>query len=62
MQVLARDGFERARMLDIAEAAGAAKDARYNCFESKEQLHAAIIRECPPVLLPQEWLREGRES
>ena len=53
VEILARDGFDRARMSDIGELAGVATGTLYNCFESKEQLHAAVVAECPSVMPPE---------
>lgn len=41
--VFARLGFERARVSDIAEAAGVSSGAMYNHFESKADLLVAVI-------------------
>ncbi len=51
VKVIGRDGFEKARMSDIAEEAGVAKGTLYNYFESKEHLFTAILTEC--ALAPQ---------
>ena len=52
LKILGRDGFERAKVSDVTEAAGLAKGTLYNYFESKEHLLAAILKECalPPQL------------
>jgi len=44
-QVFAELGFERARVTDIAKAAGLSSGAMYNHFESKAELLAAVV-EC----------------
>jgi AcrR family transcriptional regulator len=42
-RVFARDGFVRARMLDIAQEAGLSLGAVYRYFENKERLFEALI-------------------
>ncbi|MEM7729108.1 MAG: TetR/AcrR family transcriptional regulator [Pseudomonadota bacterium] len=43
LDVFDRDGFEGARMIDIAEAAGVAKGTLYLYFETKEDLLEGLI-------------------
>lgn len=44
-RIFARDGFERARIEDIAEAAGKTRGAFYAHFEDKEDVFFAIFEE-----------------
>ena len=44
-RMFARDGFEGARLQDIAEAAGKTRGALYDHFEDKEDLFFALIAE-----------------
>lgn len=39
-----QDGYERASMDSIAEAAGLSKGALYYCFESKAELYLAVLQ------------------
>lgn len=45
MTLFARDGFDKARMDDIAEAAGLSKGTLYLYFDNKDALIAAILRQ-----------------
>lgn len=45
MTIFARDGFDKARMDDIAEAAGLSKGTLYLYFDSKDALIAGILRQ-----------------
>ena len=45
MIIFARDGFDKARMDDIAETAGLSKGTLYLYFDSKDDLIAAILRQ-----------------
>ena len=45
-QVFARDGFEAARIEDIAEAAGYTRGAFYANFHTKEELFMALLEDC----------------
>ncbi|HKD05628.1 MAG TPA: TetR family transcriptional regulator [Bryobacteraceae bacterium] len=56
-RVFARDGFERARLEDIAEAAGKTRGAFYAHFENKEDVFFAIFEE--DVARSQKELAEG---
>ncbi len=52
-QIFAKDGFEAARLEDIAASAGYTRGAFYSNFESKEDIFFALL---------EEWVRERIES
>src|SRR6202790_5804415 len=52
-RIFARDGFEAARLEDIASGAGYTRGAFYANFESKEDIFFALF---------EEWVRERIES
>src|SRR5579862_4003583 len=52
-RIFARDGFEAARLEDIAAGAGYTRGAFYANFDSKEDIFFALL---------EEWVRERTES
>ncbi|MGB3456747.1 MAG: TetR/AcrR family transcriptional regulator [Litorimonas sp.] len=59
LDVFDRDGFEAARMIDIADAAGVAKGTLYLYFETKEDLLEGLIEAVVmPVVRKLEGTRE----
>lgn len=61
-QVFGRDGFQGARITDIADAAGAAHGSFYTYFDSKEAVFKALLEELEGGLIGPRSSRSDRDG